>query len=254
MAPDSLQQQLKTLLELQIVDERIAKLTSQRETLVRRRKQVDAAQKQHDDALAAKQHAHQAAQVEQRSKATELRGLQDRLAKYEEQQRNARDANEYTALTSQIATTTKVIDAMEEQAIAAMLGVDEAAEALEQERQTCEQERSTANAERARLDGTAQKLDAELNKTRAARDARAQLVPAKLLSDYATWRERRGMTMVARLIGDTCEGCHLSLPPQKALEIRRWDRIYTCPACYRILFPIDEILPDASDSSSNPPQ
>jgi predicted nucleic acid-binding Zn-ribbon protein len=34
----------------------------------------------------------------------------------------------------------------------------------------------------------------------------------------------------------SCGGCGITLPPQAAVEIRRNDRMFTCPSCNRILY------------------
>lgn len=46
---------------------------------------------------------------------------------------------------------------------------------------------------------------------------------------------------VANLIGDVCQGCFSRIPPQKAHEVRKNDRIIKCEFCGRILvyFPIE---------------
>lgn len=45
----------------------------------------------------------------------------------------------------------------------------------------------------------------------------------------------KGDSGVANLVGDICQGCYSRMPPQKAHEIRRNDRIIRCEFCGRIL-------------------
>src|ERR671923_243800 len=56
---------------------------------------------------------------------------------------------------------------------------------------------------------------------RAARDGIATTIDVSLLEDYEACRARaRGMG-AARLNGNTCQGCHLSIPSVEAERIRK---------------------------------
>ena len=41
-------------------------------------------------------------------------------------------------------------------------------------------------------------------------------------------------------------GCHVSLPPQLVLELRRGDRLHTCGNCQRILVLAEHLVTAAS--------
>ena len=51
----------------------------------------------------------------------------------------------------------------------------------------------------------------------------------------------KGDSGVANLVADICQGCYSRMPPQKAHEVRKNDKITTCEVCGRILvyYPID---------------
>ena len=82
-------------------------------------------------------------------------------------------------------------------------------------------------------------IDEELAGERAARDEIAATVDAALLDDYEGCRERaRGMG-AARLNGNTCQGCHLSIPSVEAERIRKSPpgTVAHCDNCGCILVP-----------------
>ena len=54
-------------------------------------------------------------------------------------------------------------------------------------------------------------IDAELEQVRGERDALAGTVDAELLAEYDELRKRSGGIAIARLVGGSCGGCHLSL-------------------------------------------
>jgi hypothetical protein len=79
-------------------------------------------------------------------------------------------------------------------------------------------------------------IDDELADLRARRTERAAGLPADLAARYERLRTHLG-TGAARLIGDRCDGCHLTL---SAVEMDRFrhlpdDALITCDQCGRIL-------------------
>jgi predicted nucleic acid-binding Zn-ribbon protein len=104
--------------------------------------------------------------------------------------------------------------------------------------------------ERARLDDQAvallariaegeTEIDAELATVVPQRDAAAAKVPADLLAEYERLRGALGGIGVARLNGNRCEGCHLTLSAVDVDRIRHdpEDVIAHCTECSRILVP-----------------
>jgi predicted nucleic acid-binding Zn-ribbon protein len=85
----------------------------------------------------------------------------------------------------------------------------------------------------ARIDG----LRAELEAIRGERVAVTAGVNAGLLRKYDTVLQRRnGVAVVTVEDGRTCGGCHMQVPPQALIEIRRSASVQVCPNCQRILY------------------
>jgi predicted nucleic acid-binding Zn-ribbon protein len=89
-------------------------------------------------------------------------------------------------------------------------------------------------AQVAQLDAA---IDHELAELAARRQKEAARLPETLARRYEELRARLGGTGAARLIGDRCDGCHLSLPSMEVERIRRLppDAVVTCEQCGRIL-------------------
>jgi len=98
-----------------------------------------------------------------------------------------------------------------------------------------------AQAEVSRLEAelvvAESEIDQLLAEERTQREAAASLVPVELLAAYETLRTKLGGVGAARLVGDTCSGCHLSLPSGEIERIRREppDTVCYCDNCQRIL-------------------
>lgn len=243
MAPIiDLREQLPRVFALQECDEEIARLTEQRRNLVRHLKQLDERLQKQQQAFETKRHAFQEIQVEQRKKNTEILSGKERLAKYQEQLKVSANAHEYQALTSQIALSTEILDGLEEEAIAILLQLDESQKELAEEeaRWTTAQEEHKRDKHRAIA--AVKKLDAKSEEARATREICLPTVQASLAQDYMHWRERRKITWVAKMVGGTCAGCNMNLPPQMAVEARQLEKAYFCPSCKRLLYPESDVL------------
>jgi predicted nucleic acid-binding Zn-ribbon protein len=106
-----------------------------------------------------------------------------------------------------------------------------------------EQQRATVGADVDRLAaalGAAEaEIIAEMQVERAARDEIARGIDAALLADYERSRAAAKGAGVARLVGTTCQGCHLSIPAIEAETIKRsgGQPLAHCDNCGAILVP-----------------
>lgn len=126
---------------------------------------------------------------------------------------------------------------------------DEELELMEQA-EPLDGELTTLAAQRAALDEQAAGLlariaeeevviDAELADVSARRAGATDGIPAELVDEYQSLRGALGGIGVARLTGNRCEGCHLSLSAVDVDRIRhdRSDTVAHCTECNRILVP-----------------
>jgi hypothetical protein len=80
-------------------------------------------------------------------------------------------------------------------------------------------------------------IDGELAELRARREEQAAQLPEALASTYERLRLHSGGLGAARLIGNSCDGCHLTLSAVEMDRIRHlpMDAVVTCDQCGRIL-------------------
>ena len=98
-------------------------------------------------------------------------------------------------------------------------------------------------AERAsvveRLGSAETSVNAELADMEGRRSAAAGVVPEGLLATYERLRAHLGGIGVARLVGNHCDGCHLTLSAVELDRVRHLPEgeVYSCEQCGRILVP-----------------
>jgi len=92
---------------------------------------------------------------------------------------------------------------------------------------------------RAELASAEAAIVAEMQVERAARDEIAASVDDVLVKEYERCRSLAKGAGVARLVGTTCQGCHLSIPAIEAEQIKRsgGQPLAYCDNCGAILVP-----------------
>ena len=82
-------------------------------------------------------------------------------------------------------------------------------------------------------------VDAEIAQLERDREEAVSAVSADLLASYERLRTRLGGVGAARLVGNHCDGCHLTLSAAELDRIRRLGpgQVVTCEQCARILVP-----------------
>jgi hypothetical protein len=100
---------------------------------------------------------------------------------------------------------------------------------------------ATVSVEADRLSALIAESEAEIDvaiaNEAALREELAPGLPAELAQRYELLRSRLGGVGAARLVGERCDGCHLTLPSVEVERIRHLppDEFATCPQCDRIL-------------------
>jgi hypothetical protein len=129
--------------------------------------------------------------------------------------------------------------AIEEQELEVM----ERRETLDTDLAALESEIAVLGAEVAELETALaageRELDGEIAVEEAARAQEASGIGAALLADFDRRRQQNHGAGVALLIGDTCQGCRLSIPATEVDRIRHdlGDEIASCDNCGAILVP-----------------
>ena len=234
---------LEPLLALQARDLALDRLRHERDALPERGRLASLTERLH--ALAATREARQAerdeiARQEQRyADEVQLLGEQAGAAErrlYSGAIASPRELQALQADVEQLRRRQRTIEDRELGAMEQREPVDGALATIAAEWETAESEAARA---RATLDERERQLDASATTEQAARDQLAAGIDAGLLADYERRRARANGVGVARLVGSTCQGCHLSIPATEVDRIRREGdgALASCDNCGCILVP-----------------
>jgi uncharacterized protein len=144
---------------------------------------------------------------------------------------------ELTAIQDEVAALKRRQGTLEDE----LLELMEQRETLEAELAELSTRRDGFTAEQAEVtkarDAALVEIDRELDAERAARDGVAPRVGEELRALYDQVRARQGGIGAAALVGNTCQGCRVSISPVELAAIRKLPptEIKRCENCRRIL-------------------
>lgn len=186
------------------------------------------------------QHAYLQAEFEKITK--EKKHLDDLIGRQKDkikdkigEQRNVKTNKAYKALTSEIEYLHRQIDQEEEQIINLLDRMEIVNKEVEKSTAVINSEKEKLLAEKKSLEEQIANSTERLKIVEDEKGHKLTLLSEKIRRLYKRILKVKGDSGVANLIGDICQGCYSRVPPQKAHEVRRNDRIHTCEVCGRIL-------------------
>jgi uncharacterized protein len=230
-----------TVLEVQRRDTTLDQLRHRLETLPERAALADLGQRRRELDAAAAEVRSQVEDLEGRQHALEER-IAAAASRRHELERRMRSAEGFAARDLQ------AMDHETQQLATRQAHYEEEEIALLEEEEPLDETLAGQDELAARLRAEAEQLEAAIAKAEteiaasvrdeeAARSELASRLPADLAERYERLRARLGGVGAARLVGDRCDGCHLTLPSVDVDHIRHLppDELVLCTQCDRIL-------------------
>jgi predicted nucleic acid-binding Zn-ribbon protein len=227
---------IEALLQVHGIDSEIQRLTAQRELLPVALRRIETHLNQQRQALEEKRAQVKQLRARIHSRENDLRAAEAEVEKLTTQLNTARTNKEYTAFQHEIAG--KKADASRvEDDLLTMMG-----DAEELERDAREIERALAQLESQQadeakgVDKDVAKVEAEIVRFQKAREAAVAAVEPALLEEYERIASKKGASALAAVVGSSCQGCFMQLPPQLCHTLQGGRRIVKCPSCARLLY------------------
>ncbi len=226
---------LKTLYELQMIDDQLDQLENLRGDLPSSVNELQTRMNDLERIVKAKKE-EQAESVKKRaSNEDEIERLTENQKKFKAQLYSVRNNKEYDALTKEIDHSEELIKklTMENDALAdASKKLTAEIEEIQPQFDEIEAELKEKEAELKQIIKANEKEEAKLKVERAKAEAQVKK------PDYATYmriRKAKKGIAVATIKRSACSGCHNIVPAQRQLEIRKNNKIFYCEYCGRIL-------------------
>lgn len=231
-----MQETLQLLIELQVIERKVQALTEQKARAPKQIAALEEEEKQAEVTLEEKQQMLESVWKTHRELEREVEDFEGRKAASKQKLIEVKSNKAYQATLKEIDDIEGLVRGREDQIIERM----EKAESLEKEIK--EQKRLLTEAqERLQREGAqlvneakqADKLIASLEKQKEQLKPR---IPADLLKKYQFIRANRGGVALAPVNSDSCQVCHMNLPPQIVIDLQRNEQMMYCPNCQRIIY------------------
>ncbi|MDT8318584.1 MAG: C4-type zinc ribbon domain-containing protein, partial [bacterium] len=226
---------IKLLEEIQEIDIRVKKIQKDTEyfpqEIERINEQLEEDKKAVDEVkLALEDH-----EKEKRERDEELSENNEKLKKFEGRLRDLKTNTEYQASLREIDQAKKRNEEIEDELLALMeLTEAEAARLAEAEALFAEKQKK-ADEETKALSENLKKMEKDLSGVLADRAKKMKTINPEVSELYETLKTRINGLVLTDTNNGACNGCYMRIPPQVINEAMRFDKLYQCPSCNRIL-------------------
>ena len=230
---------LKAVVEVQQLDQRVAELTVQIDSLPT---QIQTLQSQLDDFI----HTHEerkkrlAANLKERK---DLEGdskvIQEKITKHKDQLYQVKTNEQYRAMLKEIEGEEGNNRKIEDQILEKMIEAEDIQKHVQEAAARLEGEKARVAAEIKRLQDERQKELDERGRLQARRKEVAAALSGSVLALYERIRSYRPGAAVVEVRDGLCTACNVRLRPQVYNEVRTGEAVLTCENCSRILYYVE---------------
>ena len=229
-------QQLRYLVELQVLEDKKSHLIRGYNETPKRIHEIEQEYTRYEQALLTRKAESDHARKMHRTLEQYIADLENRIARSKTRMNEVKTNKEYQAILREIDDFKAEIRRKEDEALEMMEQLD----TLSRELGTLEKEvavhKTRMEAGKKSLQEESDQLKERLDQLDGvAAEIRAKIDPT-LLKRCDSLLERQAGIAVAPVETGTCQICHLNIPPQKFIELQRDEAILQCPHCHRFLF------------------
>ena len=232
----TVEEKLKALLELQVVDSKI-------DDIKRLRGELPLEVQDLEDEIEGLQTRIQNYEEELEKlndsivhKKNEIKEAESLIKKYSEQQNNVRNNREFDSLAKEIEYQTLEIELCEKRIKEYTVKIEEKNEVINESKEILEDRAKDLEAKKAELNSIVSETQKEEEDLENKSENIQEVIEDRLLNAYKKIRDnaRNGLAVVS-VQRDACGGCFNKIPPQRQLDVRSRKKIIVCEYCGRIL-------------------
>jgi predicted nucleic acid-binding Zn-ribbon protein len=232
----NLEEQLKTLVELQGLDTQILRIERDLETIPQELKKMDDAFEEKKSSLKRSEDALKALQMKRKDKEMDLESKEGSIRKFQSQLNQVKTNKEYSALEGEIARTRADNSLIEEDVLKIFDQMDAETQKILKEKEFLKAEEGKLAQQKKKFDEEVGRIKTEAEGLNAQRAILAGKIDKAILAKYNRIIKSKDGLAVVPVTGDSCQGCFRILPSQVIHEIRTKKELVCCGSCARILY------------------
>lgn len=238
---------LKTLIELQELDNSVSALTSRIESspleIQALKDQLSEFTRIHDERKA----RLAGNQKERRALDAEVQAIRTKIEKHKEQLYQVKTNEQYRAMQKEVEGEEANIRKVEDRILEKMVEAEQIEKLIREAESSLAGEKDRVEAHIGQIEASRQDNESERSALLARREGLTGSLAYEVLAHYDRLRRGRHGIALAEVRDGFCGGCHVLLRPQAYNEIRSSDVYMTCEACARILY---YIPPEAENATA----
>ncbi|UCF64318.1 MAG: hypothetical protein JSW33_00385 [bacterium] len=235
-----MKQIVKQLIDLQRIDSKFDALQLQKGDLPF---MIDEAETDLEHKVSTKKELEdniQKGEADRRMFQMEIEAGNEKLKKYEEQLYKVQTNKEYDAISLEIDTKKMEIKELENKILQSLEDEEELKKNIEELESDIKKLEEQLTDYRKELAEIVQHTEAEEARLKKERQDILTEIDRRYQSQYDRIRKAKSGLAVVPIKKNSCGGCYSAVPPQKIVEIREMNRLYTCEYCGRILIWLDD--------------
>ncbi|SMC23994.1 hypothetical protein SAMN02746041_01896 [Desulfacinum hydrothermale DSM 13146] len=231
-----MQEQLRYLVELQILENKKNELLRDREATPGKLSALDKEFSTVESEYLLKKADYEHAVQLHRSLETEIADLEARIKRSKQKEREVKSNREYQALLKEIEELKEEVASREDHALELMEKIESARGELEAMEKEVSELKEKIDAQKARLQEESERVSEKIDRLNELQAAVRAKVDPDLLKRWDFLIGKQKGIAVAPVEKGVCQICHLNIPPQRFIELQRDESILTCPHCHRFLY------------------
>lgn len=241
-----MQDQLKTLAEMQLLDDAIGRFRVLQQELPKQLNELIDNVEQATADLLAGESTKQEINKKQRALENDVKTFQEQIRKYGAQLSEIKTNKEYKALNSEIAYLKDKISEIESQLLELMETENAAKENVADKKKALDKAEAEKRAKEGDLKAQIDTLETKIESTRAERNKMAVTLPVPLIKRYGNLIKNKDNLAVVYNRDGSCGGCGFVIRQQLRIELQLRKKIVYCENCGRIMLdPITEEIEEA---------
>ena len=241
-----MQDQLKTLAEMQLLDDAIGRFRVLQQELPKQLNELIDNVEQATADLLAGESTKQEINKKQRALENDVKTFQEQIRKYGAQLSEIKTNKEYKALNSEIAYLKDKISEIESQLLELMETENAAKENIADKKKALDKAEAEKRAKEGDLKAQIDTLENKIESTRAERNKMAVTLPVPLIKRYGNLIKNKDNLAVVYNRDGSCGGCGFVIRQQLRIELQLRKKIVYCENCGRIMLdPITEDIEEA---------
>lgn len=246
---------IQHLIDLQVVDLRLAELRSQLSAFPKRRADLDASLAAARKQLDSSKEAFITSLKDRKKFELDVEQWKEKVRKYKDQSASVKTNEAYKALQHEITHAEGEVAQAEDRLLDRMMAGEEFERQVKAAERSLKEIEVFVSAERQKLEAEHSALQKELEVDEARRRDDAASIPEDLLEHYQRIAKRHGGVGLAAVRDETCSMCHVHVRPHVFQELRRpgCEEIFHCESCTRILYYFEPVAQAAAVAESAAP-